>query len=81
MKRRLIDKRTQSSDEQLYVHILAGRRRGGRGGRFAKGTSLDVLCPRIRVVLQQQAAGFMVAPGSGEIQWSALSEETKKEQL
>ena len=43
--------------------------------------SLDVLCPRIRVVLQQQAAGFMVAIGSGDIQWSALSEETKKEQL
>ena len=45
------------------------------------GASLDVICPRIRVALQQQAAGFMVATGSGDIQWSALSEETKKDQL
>jgi hypothetical protein len=54
---------------------------GGEGGGFAEGTSLDVLCPRIRVVLQQQAADFMMASGSGDIQWSALSEKTKKEQL
>ena len=59
-----------------YMQLAVGRR-----GGFVEGTSLDVLCPRIRVVLQQQAAGFMVAIGSGDIQWSALSEETKKEQL
>ena len=51
---------------------------GGKEEGGAKGASLDVLYPRIRVVLQQQAADFMVASGSGDVQWSAVSEETKK---